>query len=82
MYSKTCLIHFTALYAVLNSVVNVIDDLYTLNDDIARKAEEDSLRQSSLREMFRCNFEIKKLNIYSLHRGSCCLKPPRPKHNI
>ena len=55
MYSKTCLIHFTALYAVLNSVVNVIDDLYTLNNDIARKAKEDSFRQSSLREMFRCN---------------------------
>ena len=60
MYSKTCLIHFAALYAVLNSVVNVIDDLYTLIDDIARKAEEDSLRQSSLRELFRCKLEIIK----------------------
>ena len=53
MYSKTCLIHFAAMYAVLNSVVNVIDD-------IARKAEEDSLRQSSLRELFRCKLEMIK----------------------
>lgn len=66
MYSKTCLIHFTALYAVLNSVVNVIDDLYTLNGDFARKAEEDSLRQSSLREMFRCNLEIEKTEYLQL----------------